>query len=121
MRKVEETSLKYSHEEVDSPMLFHAKFINAPKNMSYEQLITLCNIAKLFQGLKAWLEVGLTSNNTLRYISMNKISQGIEHRLCCALPAYHASLGTILLHRLNNAMGVKLFSELGEKKTVNKK
>ena len=53
MRKVEETSLKCSHEEVDSPMLFHAKFINAPKNTSYEQLITLCNIAKLFQGLKA--------------------------------------------------------------------
>ena len=53
VRKVEETSLKCSHEEVDSPMLFHAKFINAPKNMSYEQLITLCNMAKLFQGLKA--------------------------------------------------------------------
>ena len=53
MRKVEETFLKCSHEEVDSPMLFHAKFINAPKSMSYEQLITLCNMAKLFQGLKA--------------------------------------------------------------------
>ena len=74
VRKVEETSPKFSHE--DSRMFFYAKFINAPNTLAIRivdtgiLVITLCNMPKLFQGLKAWLEVGLTSHNTLRYINV---------------------------------------------------
>ena len=44
-------------------MLFHAKFINAPNALVIRTVdadilvISLCNMLKLFQGLKAWLEV----------------------------------------------------------------
>ena len=86
VRKVVETSLKYSHEEVNSRMLFHAKFINAPNTLVIRTddtdvlVITLCNMPKLFEGLKTWLEVGLPSNNTLRYINVNEINQNLGYR-----------------------------------------
>ena len=72
VRNVKETSLKCSHEEVNSRMSFDAKFINAPNTIAIRTaaivilVITIWNIPKLFQGLKAWLEVGLPVNNTLR-------------------------------------------------------
>ena len=74
VRKVEETSLKCSR------VLFRAKFINAPNTLVVRTVdtdilvITLSNMPKLFQGLKAWLEVGLLSRNTLRYLNMNEIN-----------------------------------------------
>ena len=83
VKKVEETSLKCSHEEMDSRMLFHAKFINAPNTLVIRTVdadilvISLCNMPKLFQGLKAWLEVCLPSNNILWYMNMNKINQSL--------------------------------------------
>ena len=59
VRKVEETSLKCSHEEVDFWLSFHAKFINAPNTLVIRTadtdilVITLCNMPKPFQGLKS--------------------------------------------------------------------
>ena len=79
MSKVEETSLKCSHEEGDSQMLFHAKSLNAPNAGVIRTadtdilIITLCNLPRLYKGMKLWLEVGLTSNNTLRYINVNEM------------------------------------------------
>ena len=99
VKKVEETSLKCSHEEMDSRMLFHAKFINAPNTLVIRTVdadilvISLCNMPKLFQGLKAWLEVCLPLNNLLRYMNMNKINQSLGCSLCCALPGYYAFAG----------------------------
>ena len=58
VRKVEETSPKPSHKEADSRMLFHAKSINAPNTVVIRTahtdvlIITLCNLSKLYQGLK---------------------------------------------------------------------
>ena len=93
--KIEETSLKCSYKEVDFPMLFRAKFISAPNTLVKRTVdtdilvITLCNKPKLFQRLKARLEVQLTSNNILRYLNVNEINQSLGYRLCYALPGYH--------------------------------
>lgn len=52
-------------------MLFHAKFVNTPNTHVIRAVDTgilvntLCIIPNLFEGLKAWIEFGLTSNNTL--------------------------------------------------------
>ena len=121
-------------------MLFHAKLRNSPnahvKRTADTDIlfITLGNMSKPFQALKSWLRVGLTSNNTLRYINMNKINQGLRYRLCCVLPDYQAFAGCEFtasfsrkgkvnpLKKLRkNAMAIRVFSELGEKETVNKK
>ena len=133
MRKVEETFLKCSHEEVNSQMLFHAKFINAPDTLALRTVdtdilvITFCNKPKLFLGLKAWLEVGLTSNNTLQYINVKEINQSLGYRLCCVLPCYHTFTGcdfTTSFSRkgknnpfkklMKNAIVIKVFSEIEE-------
>ena len=42
--------------------------------------------AKILSRLKVWLEVSLTSNNTLRYINLNKIYQSFGYKLCRAKP-----------------------------------
>ena len=121
-------------------MLFHAKSINAPYKVVIRTadtdvlVITLCNLPKLYQGLKVWLEVDLTSNNTLPYINVNEIYQSLGYRLCRALPGYHAFTrcdftasfsrkGKVnpLKKLRKNAMTIKVFSELGEKETVDKK
>ena len=58
VRTVKETSLKSLREEADSRMLFHAKSINAPNAVVIRTahtdvlIITLCNLSKLYQGLK---------------------------------------------------------------------
>ena len=81
LKKVEEAALKCSHKEAYFRTLFHAKFINALNTVVIRTadtdilVITLCNKPKLHQGLKAWLEIGLTSNITLRYINVNEINQ----------------------------------------------
>ena len=77
-------------------MLFRAKFISARNTLVKRTVdtdilvITLCNKPKLFQRLKARLEVELTSNNILRYLNVNEINQSLGYRLCCALPGSHA-------------------------------
>ena len=43
---------------------------------------------------KAWLQIALTSNDTLRYRNANKINQSLEYRLCCVLPGYLAFPGS---------------------------
>ena len=140
LRKVEETSLKCLNEEADYRMLFHAKSRNVPNTVVIRiaetevLIITLCNLPKLYQGLKVWLEVGLTSNNTLRYINVNEIYQSLGYRLCRVLPGYHAFTGSDFtasfsrkgkvnpLKKLRkNAKSIKVFSELGDKETVGKK
>ena len=81
--KVKKYSLECSHEEVDSLMLFRTKSINAPnivakRTADTDALVnTLCNMPKLYPSLKVWLEVGITLNNTLRYVNVNKIYQNI--------------------------------------------
>ena len=73
-------------------MLFHVKSINAPNTVlikaadTYILVVTLYKMPKLYQDLKVWLEVGLTSNNTLRYINLNEIYQSLACKLCRALP-----------------------------------
>ena len=60
-------------------MLFHAKPLNAPNAGVIRTadtdilIITLCNLPRLYKDMKLWLEDGLTSNNTLRYINVNEM------------------------------------------------
>ena len=59
---------KCSHKEEHSRMLFNAWFKSRPNTLVINTadtdflVITLWNTPKVFQGLKAWLEIGLTSD-----------------------------------------------------------
>ena len=51
-------------------------------NLDADVLVIIpCSLPRLYQGLKLWLEFGLTSNNTLRYINVNKICQSLGYKL----------------------------------------
>ena len=108
-------------------MLFHAKFINAPNTLVIRTadtdilVITLCSMPKLFQGLKAWLEVGLTSNKPMSWILKLLCFTWLSCR--CDFTASFSDKGkrNPLKKLRKNAMAIKVFSELGEKETVNKK
>ena len=65
---------------------------------------------------------------------MNEINHSLGCRLCCVLHSYHAFTGCSFIASFSrkekanplkklrkNAVTIKLFSELGEKETVNKK
>ena len=55
-------------------------------------IILLGNIQK-FQQKNIWMEVGLITNNTLRYIIINLIAENSVMQLCKALPAFHVFTG----------------------------
>ena len=57
VRKVEETSLKYLHEKVDSWILFHAKFINAPNTLVIRTVDTIYFSYYSLQHAKTFLRV----------------------------------------------------------------
>ena len=49
---------------------------------------TLTSIEKLPAGVNAWFEVGLHTNNTLKYVNVKKLHQAIGNSLCVALPGF---------------------------------
>ena len=88
-----------THEEADSSMIYHLKSITAPNNVVIRTadtdvlIIALGCFSSLNQQVNTWLEVGLYTKNTLRYISVNQLFLKLGDVLCKSLPAYHAFTG----------------------------
>ena len=88
-----------THEEADCRMFFHLKYITAPKKVVIRTTDTDCLIIALGlkhlydQQLQIWLEVGLQSNNSLRYININALHAKLGETLSKSLLAYHAISG----------------------------
>ena len=51
------------------------------------------NLLEKHQKLKLWLEMGVETKNTLRYVSVNQIYSSLGQLLSSALPASHALFG----------------------------
>ena len=91
--------MRSSQEEADSKMIFHIKSISAPKNVVVRTadtdvlIIALGNLRNIDPSINVWLEVGLLTQNTLRYINVNDLRQSLGQTLCDALPAFHAITG----------------------------
>jgi len=94
-----EATLGNNHEEADSRMFYHLANIPTPNNVVVRTSDTDCLIIalgcyQLFdQSLKIWIEAGLLTNNTQRYISINQMHAALGETLCNSLPAYHAFTG----------------------------
>ena len=95
----EELTLYSTHEEADSRMFFHVSSVQAPANVVVRTCDTDCLVigigcrSNLDSGLKIWIETGLQTKSTLRYISIDQICDDLGESLCRALPAYHAFTG----------------------------
>lgn len=132
-----EVALCCDHEEADSRMIYHLANVPAPDNVVIRTSDTDCLVIALgccqfiYPSLKVWIEAGLLTNNTQRYISINQMHAALGGSLCMSLPAYHAFTGcdyTASFNRKGKLRPLKLlqnnhelqlaFSQLGHETDV---
>ena len=88
-----------SHEEADTRMFYHLSTITNGQNVILRTNDTDCLVIglavteKITQGVNVWIEAGLRSKNTQRYISLNQLYVKLGRTLCRSLPGYHAFTG----------------------------
>ena len=88
-----------THEEADTRMLFYVGKVDEPANVVIRTvntdvlIIALGSLHLLHRNIQVWIESGLFTRNTLRYISVNQIFEKLGEDFCKALPAYHAFTG----------------------------
>ena len=76
VKKIEE-EYRCSHDEVDSRMFFHLSKCSTPSNIVIQMvdtdvfIIALGSLHLLAEGKKVWIETGLVTKNTLRYINIS--------------------------------------------------
>ena len=94
-----EDSLFSTHEEADTRIIGHLKSITTPANVVIRTsdtdvfIIAIGNMSKIHSEVTTYLEVGLVSKNTLRYINVSAISAKLGPQLSNALPGFHAFTG----------------------------
>ena len=75
-------------------MIYHLKSITAPIVILTADtdvlIIALCCFSSLDQQVNTWLEIGLYTKNTLRYISVNQLFRKFDDIFCKSLSAFHA-------------------------------
>ena len=117
MTKTVDKRLCCNHEEADTKILFYVGHLVAPNNVVVRTadtdflIIALENMKKLPAGINVWLEMGLHTNNTLRYVKKNKLHQELGNSFCVALPGFHAFTGsdyTALFNRKGKIRPLKL-------------
>ena len=98
----EEVATLYSrHEEADSRLIFH--LFNLSSHL--KKVIIRCSdtdiliialgvFDRIVDDKKVWIDCGKTSDNSRRYVSVNKIYNHFGSNVCKALPALHALTGS---------------------------
>ena len=105
----DEARLYSNHEEADSRMFFHVSCLaeNYSSTSDVNVVVRSTDTDSLIidvgcfqkllekhQKLKLWLEMGVETKNTLRYVSVNQIYSFLGQLLSSALPAFHALFGS---------------------------
>ncbi|KAI9559499.1 hypothetical protein GHT06_013493 [Daphnia sinensis] len=99
VKRAEEPSFFCNHEEADTRMIGHLGLISTPANVVIKTsdtdvlAIAIGNMSKIRSGITLYLEVGLISKNTLRYINVTAISAKLGSPLSEAIPGFHAFTG----------------------------
>ena len=114
----EEKTLASKHEEADTKMIALLCSIDFPANVVIRTadtdvlVIAIGNLSKVKEGVRTFLEVGLQSNNSHRYIGVNAIYQNLGPQLSSAIAAYHAFTGCDYLPAFSRKGKIKPFSIL---------
>ena len=99
LQRNEETHLYINQEEADSRMISHLKSLSGRNNIVVRTndtdvlVIILSNMDKLNASSQIWLEVGVSTLNTLRYIEVTSLYTHLGSPLCAALAGFHAFTG----------------------------
>ena len=93
-------SLACKHEEADTRLLWHVKHMcdtatykNIIVRSSDTDVLVILLTHDHILSSHLWLEVGVSHNNTQRYIDVSKLAQVLGPELCSALPGLHAFTG----------------------------
>jgi len=96
-------ALNCQHEETDTRLVFHldhimqvspAATMRVRSNDTDVLVVLLCYAGAAHDCPNVWMDVGLSSNNTRRYISIPKLVDELESTVLQALPGLHAFTGT---------------------------
>ncbi len=90
--------LRSNHNEADTRVCLHMKDVNSNSDsIVIRAFDTDIAIILLYHCLKftakIWMDVGVSSKNTRRYICITDIAQTLGPQLCASLPAFHAYSG----------------------------
>ena len=97
--KTEEHTLLCNHEEADTRMMAHCANLEGPATVVIRSTdsdvlgIAIGNFHQLKDGIQLYMEAGLTSDNSLRYIDINKIVKQLGPQLSKAIPGFIAFTG----------------------------
>ena len=95
--------LACKHEEADTRIIWHMKhactYVNDPRISVRSSdtdvfIILLYHVRNLTTDGQVWMDVGLSANNTRRFIDISLLSSSLGSQLCCSLPALHAFSGS---------------------------
>ena len=98
VKRIEE-EYRCSHVEADSRMLFHPSKCSTPSNIVIRTIdadviiIALGSLHLLVESKQVWIETGLVTKNTLRYINIKQIHDHFGLGFCTAFSRFHAFSG----------------------------
>ena len=88
-----------THEEADTRMFYYLNHVSNPSNVVIRTTDTDCLVIALgnkhiyHPEVTIWLEVGVQSNNTQRFIYVNGLHTQLGQEFCKSLIGYHALTG----------------------------
>ena len=98
VKRIEE-EYRCSHVEADSRMLFHPSKCSTPSNIVIRTIdadviiIALGSLHLVVESKQVWIETGLVTKNTLRYINIKQIHDHFGLGFCTAFSRFHAFSG----------------------------
>ncbi|KAL2091652.1 hypothetical protein ACEWY4_013915 [Coilia grayii] len=97
----EAADLACTHEEADTRIVFHlSRLTNEKPTVAVRCsdtdvfVLLLYHISRMPDKPLVWMDVGLSSNNTRRYINISQLVAHIHREVLEALPAFHAYTGS---------------------------
>ena len=98
----EVADLACAHEEADTRIVFHLSTLLPNDNLTVAVrcsdtdvfVLLLYHISQMSHKPLVWMDVGLSANNTRRYINISQLADHMDKEVIQALPALHAYTGS---------------------------
>ena len=123
VKRSEVTERQSSHEEADTRMIFHARYISEKSlqpaiviRSSDTDVFILLLYHSLHLKAKLWMDTGTSSKNTRRTINITELAEVLTQEICLALPAFHAFTGSDYTAAFLRKGKVKLLMLMGSNK-----
>ena len=123
LRHESDNGLTNNHEEADTKIVLHAKALDDDRKQGAIvirasdtdiEVILLYHCNKFKSPL--WMDVGMSSKNNRRYISITNIYESLGPQICAALPGFHAFTGCDYTSSFVRKGKIKPFAKLQKNK-----